>query len=84
MNSETKQAPEQRYQSGLTLIRAVDMTKVIASFMQSAHRTVNKTFSDDQLDKRFYRVDLKLRGDRVQVKRPVFILGHGPYPFARR
>ena len=36
--------------------------------MQSVNRTVNKTFSDVQLDKRFYRVDAKLRGDRVQVK----------------
>ncbi len=36
--------------------------------MQSVNRTVNKTFADVQLDKRFYRVDPKLRGDRVQVK----------------
>jgi hypothetical protein len=43
------------------------MSKVIESFMQSVHRTVNRTFSDVQLDKRFYRVDPKLRGDRVQV-----------------
>jgi len=76
IHSETKQAPEQRYQSGLTLIRAVDMTKVIASFMQSVQRTVNKTFSDVQLDKRFYRVDPKLRGDRVQVKYDPFSSCH--------
>jgi transposase InsO family protein len=68
IHSETKQPPEQRYQNGLTLIRQVDMAKVIESFMQSVHRTVNRTFSDVQLDKRFYRVDPKLRGDRVQVK----------------
>jgi hypothetical protein len=67
-HSQTKQSPELRYQKGLTVIRAVDMTKVIASFMQSVDRTVNTTFSDVQLDKRFYRVDAKLRGDRVQVK----------------
>jgi len=36
--------------------------------MQSVNRTVNRTFSDIQLDKRFYRVDPKLRGDRVQVR----------------
>ena len=36
--------------------------------MQSVNRTVNKTFADIQLEKRFYRVDPKLRGDRVQVK----------------
>jgi hypothetical protein len=44
------------------------MNKVIESFMQSVNRTVNRTFSDVQLDKRLYRVDAKLRGDRVQVK----------------
>ena len=68
VHSETKQPPEQRYQNGLTLIRSVDMAKVMESFMQSVNRTVNKTFADIQLDKRFYRVDPKLRGDRVQVK----------------
>ncbi len=67
LHSETKQPPELRYQNGLTLIRKVDMSKVIESFMQSIERTVNRTFSDVQLDKRFYRVDPKLRGDRVQV-----------------
>jgi len=68
IHSETKQPPELRYQKGLRLIRSVDMAKVIESFMQSVNRTVNTTFSDVQLDKRFYRVDPKLRGDRVQVK----------------
>lgn len=67
-HSETGQAPEQRYQNGLTAIRQVDMSQAIESFMQSIPRTVNKTFSDVQLNKRFYRVDPKLRGDRVQVK----------------
>jgi hypothetical protein len=68
IHSETKQPPELRYQNGLTVIRQVDMSRVIESFMQSIQRTVNRTFSDVQLDKRFYRVDAKLRGDRVQVK----------------
>ncbi len=68
IHSETKQPPELRYQKGLTVIRQVDMNKVIESFMQSVNRTVNRTFSDVQLDKRLYRVDAKLRGDRVQVK----------------
>jgi hypothetical protein len=68
IHSETKQSPEQRYQKGLTVIRQVDMSKVIESFMQTVNRTVNITFSDIQLDKRFYRVNPKLRGDRVQVK----------------
>jgi transposase InsO family protein len=67
-HSETGQSPEQRYQNGLTLIREVDMSRVIDSFMQSVKRTVNPTFSDVQVDKRLYRVDPKLRGDRVQVR----------------
>jgi hypothetical protein len=36
--------------------------------MQSINRTVNRTFADVRLDNRYYRVDPKLRGDRVQVK----------------
>jgi len=68
VHSETKQTPEKRYQQGLTVIRQVDMGKVVESFMQSIDRTVNRTFADVRLDNRFYRVDPKLRGDRVQVK----------------
>ena len=49
-------------------MRTVDMSRAIESFMQSVERTVNRTFSDVQLDKRFYRVDAKLHGDRMQVK----------------
>jgi transposase InsO family protein len=67
-HSETGQPPEQRYQKGLTVIRQIDMSRVIDSFMQSLQRTVNRIFSDVQVDKRLYRVDAKLRGDRVQVR----------------
>ncbi len=68
IHSQTRQPPEVRYQNGLTVIRQVDMSRVLESFMQSIQRTVNRTFSDVQLNKRFYRVDAKLRGDRVEVK----------------
>ena len=67
INSDTGQAPNARYQNGLTAIRHVDMALVMESFLQKEYRTVHKTFSDVQLDKRFYSVDPKLRGDRVQV-----------------
>jgi len=67
-HSETGEAPENRYQKGLTLIRQVDTSRVIESFMQSITRTVNRTFSDVQVNKRHYRVEPKLRGDRVQVR----------------
>jgi transposase InsO family protein len=68
VHSEIGQSPEQRYQQGLTIIRQVDMSRVIESFMQAIPRTVNRTFCDVQLSKRFYRVDPTLRGDRVQVR----------------
>lgn len=68
IHSETGQTPEERRQKGLTVIRQVDMSRVIESFMQSVERTVNRTFSDVQVDKRFYRVDPKFRSDRVQVR----------------
>jgi len=67
-HTETGQTPIKRYHQGLTVIRQVDMGRVIESFMQTALRTVNRTFSDVQLNRRFYRVDPKLRGDRVQVR----------------
>ena len=68
IHSETGQSPEERYQQGLSVIRQVDMSRVIESFMQAIPRTVNRTFSDVQVNKRFYRVDPKLRGDRVEVR----------------
>ncbi len=36
--------------------------------MQPVPRTVNKTFSDVRLFNRYYKVDPKLRGDRVEVR----------------
>jgi transposase InsO family protein len=68
VHSETGQPPEVRYRQGLTVIRQVDMDRAMDSFMQSIPRTVNRTFSDVQVSKRFYRVEPKLRGDRVQVR----------------
>lgn len=67
-HSQTGQSPEKRYQNGLTVIRQVNTSRVIESFMQSLTRTVNRTFSDVQINKRHYRVAPKLRGDRVQVR----------------
>jgi len=68
IHSETGQSPTERYQKGLTKIRQVDIGRVIDSFLQAAERTVHKTFCDVQLNKRFFRVDPKLRGDRLQVR----------------
>ena len=68
IHSETGQPPKERYNTGLTAVRHVDMQKVIQFFMRKELRTVDKDFSDIQLNNTFYRVDPTLRGDRVQVR----------------
>jgi len=68
IHSETEESPEERHRKGLGLIREVDMQRVMESFLQSIRRTVNPTFSDLQVNNRYYRVDPKLRGDRVEVR----------------
>jgi len=67
LHSETGQAPEIRYKQGLIGIRPVDTSAVIESFCQRAKRTVNRTFSDVQLNRQFFQCDPKYRGDRVIV-----------------
>lgn len=67
IHSETGQTPQQRYEKGLKLIRHVDMGEVLASFMQRVPRRVHPDFSDIQLHNRYYKVDPKLRGDKVEV-----------------
>ena len=67
-HSETKQKPEERYRTGLKVYRHVDMERIIQFFMAKEHRTVHRDFSDIRLFGRFYRVDKKLRGDRVEVR----------------
>lgn len=67
-NAETRQPPRERYEQGLTAIRHVDMEAAAQCFMRSEPRTVNRDFSDVRLEGRCYRVDRKLRGDRVVVR----------------
>ena len=67
-NSETGEAPRQRYDQRLIAIRQADMEAVAESFLQQEERTVDKTFSDIRLNNRFYKVDPKLRGDRLRVR----------------
>lgn len=67
IHSETGQAPRDRYPAGLTVIRHVEMDQVLASFLRKVTRVVHKDFSDVSLDKRLYRVDPTLRGDKVWV-----------------
>ncbi|MBI4606030.1 MAG: DDE-type integrase/transposase/recombinase [Planctomycetes bacterium] len=67
-STETGEAPRERYEKGLTVLRQVDMEKALAYFMRRLQRTVHRDFSDVQLDARFYRVEKGLRGDRVEVR----------------
>ncbi len=67
IHSETGQTPKDRYQTGLSVIRHVEMDQVLASFLRKVTRVVHKDFSDISLDKRLYRVDPSLRGDKVWV-----------------
>jgi transposase InsO family protein len=68
VHSETGQTPKARYDSGRMGPRLADMQAVAEAFLQSESRTVDKTFSDVQLHGRYYRVDAKLRGDRLEVR----------------
>lgn len=68
VHSEIGQMPRDKYQTGLSVIRDVDMNGVLAAFMQRVQRTVNPTFADVQLNKRWFAVDPRLRGDRVEVR----------------
>ena len=67
-HSQTGESPRERYHKGLTVLRQVDMEKALVFFMRSAERTVHEEFSDVQLDGRFYRVDKRFRGDRLEVR----------------
>ncbi|MCP4110403.1 MAG: DDE-type integrase/transposase/recombinase [Desulfobacteraceae bacterium] len=66
-HSELGVAPENQFQNGFRVTRQVDMKEILSAFMQRIPRTVNRTFSDVQLNKRYYRVAPELRGDRVEV-----------------
>jgi transposase InsO family protein len=68
VHSETKQPPRQRYEQGLRFTRQVNLPEVIKHFLQRAQRKVHQEFSDVQLEGLFFRVDPKLRGDRVEVR----------------
>lgn len=67
-HSETGQSPRQRYEEGRRFVRQVNLPEVIKYFLRREQRTVHKDFSDVQLDGQFFRVDPKLRGDKVEVR----------------
>jgi putative transposase len=67
-HDETGEPPGERYEQGLRAVRQVDMEAVLQYFLRKEERTVHKQFSDVQVHSRFYRVDKRFRGDRVEVR----------------
>ena len=69
IHSETGETPEARFEAGHRHpIRHVDIQRVAEFFMRREIRRVHRDFSDVQLYRRFYRVDKRFRGDRVEVR----------------
>jgi transposase InsO family protein len=67
-HSETKQTPRLRYEEGRSFVRHVNLQEVLKYFLRREQRKVHADFSDVQLSGLFFRVDPKLRGDRVEVR----------------
>ena len=67
-HSETGQTPRLRYEMGRPFLRHVDIQQLIPYFLKREQRTVHRDFSDVQLRDIFFRVDPRLRGDKVQVR----------------
>jgi transposase InsO family protein len=68
IHSEIKTTPDDQYQKNLRVIRQVNMPEILSSFHQKVSRRVHPDFSDVQLNKMFFKVDPKLRGDKVEVR----------------
>lgn len=68
VHSEIHEAPRVRYERDRLEHRRVDMSQVVSYFYRREERTVHRDFCDVQLHGAYYRVDKKLRGDRVQVR----------------
>jgi transposase InsO family protein len=68
VHSETGQTPQERYRLGLKFTRHVDTQKAVAFFLRKVIRTVHRQFADVQLEGTFFRVDPRLRGDKVEVR----------------
>lgn len=67
VHSSTGETPEDRYNCEGFEKRHIDLHKAYLSFSKSELRKVNQDFSDVTINKRHYKVDKKLRGDRVKV-----------------
>lgn len=68
IHSETQQSPAERYRLGLKAQRPVDLNAACRFFMRKEQRCVEPNFSDIRMENRYYRVDPKLRGEKVIVR----------------
>jgi transposase InsO family protein len=66
IHSETRETPEKLYRA--RTMHPIDMDYAIKFFMKEEPRTVHREFSDVAINRSLYRVDPKLRGDRVLVR----------------
>jgi transposase InsO family protein len=74
LHAETKQTPHDRYQQGLRVVRNVNIQQVLKYFFKREQRTVHPDFSDVQVHNAYFRVDEKLRRDKVEVRYDPFRL----------
>jgi transposase InsO family protein len=68
VHTETKQSPRARYDTGLAAVRRVDLATALRFFLKRETRVVHRDFADVQLHGNLFRVDRRLRGDKVEVR----------------
>ncbi len=68
IHSEIRETPRDRYERDRLPRRHVDLGEIAAYFHQRVQRTVHRVYCDVQLHGKFYRVDTRLRGDRIEVR----------------
>lgn len=68
VHSEINQTPEEMYKKGRLPLRNADMASLNECFFKRVIRKVDPSYSDVRIDCRFYKVDLKLRGDKIEVR----------------
>jgi transposase InsO family protein len=68
VHSETGHTPEARYHQATRIQRHVRLQSVCGLFLRRELRTVDRDYSDVTIDHRHYAVDLKFRGDAVEVR----------------
>jgi len=68
VHRSTSQTPYERYFTDDRIRRSVSITEVESYFYERHSRRVDPTHSDVSIDNRFYQVDAKLRGLKVNVQ----------------